>query len=87
MAYTLLEGIEWEALNGQRVTVEVSANWIVFGLPDKTLLKIAKAKRPGHRKTVEGGRATIAMEEVTPEQASAYLASGQPGPDGMGGEG
>ncbi len=50
MSYKRLEGLDWQALNGAAVRVEVSAHWITLELRDKTLLKIAKAKRPGHRK-------------------------------------
>ncbi len=46
----LLDDEAWRALNGQRVVVEVSASNIGFELKDGTLVKVAKATKPGHRK-------------------------------------
>jgi hypothetical protein len=43
--FKLVDGIDWPRLNGQRITVEISANYIVGILRDGTLVTLAKALR------------------------------------------
>jgi hypothetical protein len=50
MSYTLQEGVDWEALDGARVLVGVSVNWVTLKLRDGTLIKIARAKGVRQRK-------------------------------------
>jgi hypothetical protein len=49
MGYTLVEGIAWEPLDGEKVLLGVSRNWLTFELKDGTLLKCARGVKPGHR--------------------------------------
>lgn len=49
MSYTLVEGVDWAALDGARVFVWASPRGVTLELKDGTMIKIARAKRPGHR--------------------------------------
>jgi hypothetical protein len=50
MTYRMLEDVEWEALNGVDVTVEVSRSLIILVTKKEgKIVKIARATRPGHR--------------------------------------
>jgi hypothetical protein len=70
--YRLLDTVDWPALNGQRVTLEVSPNYIIAVTRDGALIQLAKAMRPGHAKNPSPNGAA----RPQPQPATA---AGEPG--------
>lgn len=43
--YKLLEGIDWERLNGRQVRLEVSAHWVIAVTREQEMIQLAVALR------------------------------------------
>ena len=62
--YRLVESIDWDALQGQRVTIELSANYVQVALKDGTLVTLAKAKQV-RRPAVKASKPSTAVASLS----------------------
>jgi hypothetical protein len=65
--YKLVEGIDWERLNGRQVRLEVSANWVMVVTREKEMIQIAQSLRerpPAPTKLTKAKRAQEAPEHA-----------------------
>jgi hypothetical protein len=63
--YKLLEGIDWERLNGRQIRLEVSAHWVIAVTREQEMIQLAVALRERPPAPAKLSKAKRAADEAT----------------------